>query len=273
MKITRFFELLMLLITFNATISSRLLITEDVTDLFSATAEVLTKGFRANAVTINFIIALSDETKVKHSIMIDNLISSCSATSSVYMEDVNAITQRQRLYNVIFIDKIESFRRLFSQMMNKSDNFVIDGYYLLVFTVNEGFIDGRLDEITTKLWTSLSIQNVLILIQRLDDERNLSLMTFFPFSSSIKCDDTTPVTINNFTNGKFQNNKFFLPKTKNMSQCPIKVVSFNCPPLMMISYDNQNNIHLDGIDGKMIKVISDTLNFKIDFIHFDDNIR
>lgn len=279
-----------------ASASRRFLITageENVSDLVSASIEIITKGFGTNAVTINFISALSDETKVKHNSLIDNLILRCCASvadrpiTSVYIEDVNFISQRQRFYNVIFIDSIVSFRKIFAQMMIKNSDFVIDGYYLLVCCAAVDDADGEmktttineLDEITRGLW-SISIRNVLILIPDVGfkNESRLSLMTFMPFASSRKCDDSTPVTIDIFTNGKFQKKKsqfFFTSKTKSysMSRCPIKVVTFNAPPLMMISYDENNKFHLEGIDGKMLETLADTLEFSIDLIHIDDNVR
>jgi hypothetical protein len=291
MRESGFFLLLLLLKIFinpydASSSSSKFLIIENVSnDLVSATVEVITKGFGTNAVTINFISALSDETKVKHYSLIDNLILRCCASemnadrplTSVYIEDVNFISQRQRFYNVIFIDSIVSFRKIFAQMMIKNSDFVIDGYYLLVCYVDRGTIN-ELDEITRGLW-SISIHNVLILIpdvekEGIKKESRLSLMTFMPFESSRKCDDSTPVTIDIFTNGKFQKkSQFFSSKTRNLLKCPIKVVSFNTPPMMMISYDKQHKIQLNGIDGKMLETLADTLQFSIDLIHIDDNIR
>lgn len=271
--------------------SSRFLIIENVSsDLVNASVEVITKGFGTNAVTINFISALSDETKVKHYSLIDHLILRCCASemnterplTSVFIEDVNFISQRQRFYNVIFIDSIVSFRKIFAQMMIKNSNFVIDGYYLLVCYVDRGTIneldEDKIHEITKGLW-SISIYNVLILIpdvekEGIKNESRLSLMTFMPFASSRKCDDSTPVTIDIFSNGKFQKkSQFFLSNTRNLSRCPIKVVSFNTPPMMMISYDEKHKFQLNGIDGKMLETLADTLKFSIDLIHFDDNIR
>lgn len=272
-------------------------------DLLLATSEVIVKGFGASAVTINFIFALSDETRVQHNRLIDNLIASCTnrasairvelATrreqqqqqplTSVFVEDVNFITQRQKLYNVIFIDTINSFHQLNSRLNERrSSNFVIDGYYLMIFVVERSI--GELSEVTMRLW-SHSIYNVLIVLPDNGRQRSLegilnstresrlSLITFKPFASPLKCDDTTPVTVNVFTRGRFTTDQFFMSKMNNLSHCPIKVVSFNCPPMMMISYDvNSGRPSLDGIDGRMLNTLSEVLAFSVELVHIDDDV-
>lgn len=278
---------------------------DEKNDLLMAASEIIFKGFGASAVTINFILALSDETKVKHNRLIDNLIERCTSASattrveletmetsrsqlllsSVYVEDVNFITQRQKLYNVIFIDTITSFHQLHVKINERNSNFVIDGYYLMIFVAERTI--GELGEVTKKLW-SLSIYNVLIIVpnerqKNLEDivdidrstdsvESRLSLITFKPFALPSKCDDATPVTINIFTNGRFTTNQFFSSKMNKFSKCPIKVVSFNCAPMMMITYDEEERRHIEGIDGRMLRTLSEALDFSIDFIHFDDEI-
>lgn len=272
-------------------------------DLLLATSEIIFKGF-ASAVTINFILALSDETKVQHNRLIDNLIASCccaasaSATrfkpkrqrqlTSVFVEDVNFITQRQKLYNVILIDTINSFHQLEARMSERSSNFVIDGYYLMIFVVERSI--GELSEVTKRLWSRHSIYNVLIMLpaarrrslkdtlrasssSSTDEETRLSLITFKPFASPSKCDDSTPVTVNVFTSrGRFTTDQFFTGKLNDLSKCPIRVVSFNCPPMMMISYNKEGRVSLAGVDGRMLNTLSEVLKFSVDFIHMHDDI-
>jgi hypothetical protein len=43
--------------------------------------------------------------------------------------------------------------------------------------------------------------------------------------------------------------------------------------MMMIHYDNKRHYTLQGIDGEMIKVLAEVLNFNIDLVHISDLIR
>lgn len=231
-------------------------------DLLEAVDEVISSSFESNAVTINFVISLSDETKRERSILINNIIARCSGT--VVIEDVTFITQRQRFYNVIFIDDFESFLLLFERM--SSNNFVIDGYFLIVLV--EGAID-ELYQISRQMW-SIFINKIDFLVE---EHNGVSLLTFFPFSPA-KCDDAKPVIIKRF-NGSSGNETFYPEKFSDMLQCPIKVVTFNTPPMMMIEYKDheRSSFNLKGVDGEMLKLLSQIFNFKIELIHISDLIR
>lgn len=240
-------------------------------DLLDAVDEVLSNSFKSSAVTINFIVSLSDETKVESNILINNLVSRCDV---VFIEDVQFITQRQRLHNVIFIDDFKSFLRL-SQRMS-SNNFVIDGYFLIVL------VNGPIEEmsdITRWLW-SVFIYKVDFVVEQ---DTVTSLITFLPFSQppdclnnencKTRCDDSTPIVVQTFQGSSQTKKNYFPEKISNMFQCPVKVVTFNCPPMMMIRYDEARNYELQGADGEMLKVLAEILNFKIDLIHISDSIR
>lgn len=238
-------------------------------DLQDAADEIISSSFKSNAVTINFIVSLSDETEHERNTLINNLVARCDV---VYVETVQFITQRHRLYSVIFIDDFESFLRLSQQMSSRT--FVIDGYFLVIFV--KGAVP-EIAEITKRLW-SIFIYNVDFLFK---DESGLNLMTFLPFSNENcsngncqkRCGDMTPVVIHNFNESLTSKKNFFEEKISNLFQCPVKVVSFNCPPMMMIHYDKDRNYELRGPDGEMLKVLAEVLNFKIDLIHISDLIK
>lgn len=238
-------------------------------DLVDAADKIISRSFKPSAVTINFIISLSDETKRERSILINNLVTRCDV---VYVEDATTITQRHRLYNVIFIDNFGSFQRLIRQM--SASTFVIDGYFLMVFV--EGMIP-ELEQITRRLW-SIFIFNVDFLVET---ETGLSLLTFLPFSETNcvdekcdkRCEDSTPVVLHSFKGNRSFVGNFYPEKMINLFKCPIKVVTFNCPPMMTIQSDDENGFRLRGIDGEMLKVLAEIFNFEIDLIHISDTIR
>lgn len=239
-------------------------------DLLNAADEIISRSFKQSAVTINFIISLRDETKRERSILINNLVARCDV---VVVEDAAAITQRHRLYNVIFIDNFKSFLRLIRQMSAKT--FVIDGFYLVIF------VEGQIPEMAqiTKLLWSIFIYNVDFLVEA---ETGLSLLTFLPFLKTNcvdekcekRCGDSTPVVLHSFKrNQSFVGKSFFPEKMNNLYKCPIKVVTFNCPPMMTIHYDENKKIKLGGIDGEMLKTLAEIFNFEIDLFHISDTIR
>lgn len=239
-------------------------------DLLDAADEIISANFKPNAVTINVILSLNDETKRNRSDLINNLVARCDV---VLIEEVDSITHRQRLYNVILIEDFKSFLRLCPKL--SSANFVIDGFFLLIAV--KGSIP-EIGEITKRLW-KLLIHNAGILMTA---ENGTNLMTFFPFSKeqcdegkcAKRCDDSTPHIVRNFNSTVTTKQEIFFPeKVSDMFQCPVKVVTFNTPPLMMIIYDSQRQFDLKGIDGEMLKVLSQILNFKIDLIHISDLIR
>lgn len=231
-------------------------------DLVDAADGIITNNFKSSAATINFIVSLSDEAEREPNILINNLVGRCDV---VYVEDARSITQRHRLHNVIFVDDFKSFMRLFQQMSSKT--FVIDGYFLVIL------VDGpisELDTITKRLWSKF-IYNVDILFNK--DGDDLKLVTFVPFSEACfggrcekRCGDTAPVSIMGIQNA-------FPEKISNLFQCPVKVVTFNCPPMMMIRYDSGRKFELYGVDGEMLKTLAGVLNFEIDLIHISDLIR
>lgn len=252
--------ILLILVTAFGFCRSALQIGKSTNNLLDAASEVIS-NFKSRAVTINLILALSDQTKREQSILINNLVAYCNVA---YVEDVEFITQRQRLYSVILIEDFNSFIRLSRRL--SSDNFVIDGFYLVILVAGP---IREMPEITRLLWRAL-IHHVNFIVEA---ENGTSLMTFLPFSHD-KCDDSAPVVSHEFHQDTTPSKRNFYPKrVSNLYQCPVRVVTFNCPPMMMIDYDEDKNFELRGADGEMLKVLAEILNFRIELIHISDSIR
>lgn len=215
-------------------------------------------SFKSSAATVNFIIALNKETRRENIDLINNVIARLSDVV-YFAEDLEFINPRHRLYNVIFLDNFSSFQRLYPKMT--SANFKIGGYFLMVFV--EGSIP-ELSEVTRLLWR--------IFIHKINFLVDGELLTFRPFHGG-KCDDSMPVAVKNFSSITSKE-EIFPDKTSNMFKCPVKVVTFNCAPMMMIEYGTDKlNFDFKGIDGEMLKLLAGMLNFKIDLFHISDLIR
>lgn len=252
--------------------------------LMDAAESIINTSFTPRASTINFIIALNNETKRERKGLINDLVSRCESVAVI--EDVESIRPRHRLFNVLFIDEFKSFMRLFSKI--SADTFVIDGFYLMIFVEGP---ESQLSEITKLLW-SIFVFNIDFLDtgSSANNVQEVNLWTFIPFAScnsdfchKRKCGDTTPKVINQFISGSFQSHdsghdgadKHFPEKISNLHQCPVKIVTFNAPPMMMIQYSSgdKRKFRLAGVDGEMIALLSKQLNFTIDLHHISDNIR
>lgn len=246
--------------------------TEDYKNLLDASVNVITSSFTPKTSTVNFIIALENDTKREKDVLINDMISRCDCV--VFLEDVEALHPRRRLYSVLIVDNFKSFLRLFHKI--SADTFVIDGFYLMILV--DGLIE-ELSEISKLLW-NIFIFNVNFLIAA-DDGNEVNLWTFLPFTSCKsdtcyeKCGDTSPIIINKFINGSFSSDDLYPEKISNLHRCPVKIVTFNAAPMMMIHYPSENKSiwQLAGVDGEMITLLSEVMNFTIDLFHISDNIR
>lgn len=86
------------------------------------------------------------------------------------------------------------------------------------------------------------------------------MYTFFPYSAE-QCEAFVPIVYDYFENGTFtQNLPIFPDKFANLFRCPIKVATYNFPPFMMLT-ERSNDTYIDGIEGVVLRVISQRLNF------------
>lgn len=254
-------------------------------NLINAAEWVINTSFISKTSTINFIFALNNETKHEQFTLINDLILRCHDNGVVlFVENVESIQPRHRLFNVVFVDDFKSFLRFFRKV--SAETFVIDGFYLMIFV--HGLVPVQLSEITKLLW-SIFLFNIDFLAAESDVNEDVNLWTFIPFTScendtchDRKCGDTTAKVINTFINGSFtstdnhENDLNFPEKISNLHRCPVKIVTFNAPPMMMIKYPIEGNrkiFRLLGVDGEMIELMSRQLNFTIDLFHISDNIR
>lgn len=101
--------------------------------------------------------------------------------------------------------------------------------------------------------------NVIVLTPT-DDYETILMYTFFPYSAE-QCEAFVPIVYDYFENGTFtQNLPIFPDKFANLFRCPIKVATYNFPPFMMLT-ERSNDTYIDGIEGVVLRVISQRLNF------------
>lgn len=251
---------------------------KESSDLFDAASDIISSNFAWKTEAINFIIALSNATKHEWNVLINDFVVRNSDSAVVYVEEANFVYKRKRFYNILIVDSYKSFQ-LISEKIS-TDSFVIDGFYLMICI--KGINLAEIEMMSKVLW-NIFVYNVDYLVT--DDAKKVNLLTFIPFSKCEKdtcqeneyCGNIKPTIINQYVNGSFQSRDNHYPeKITNLHQCPVKIVTFNCPPMMLIDYtgnDNNKKFKLNGVDGKMIETLADELNFTIDLFHISDSIR
>lgn len=143
-----------------------------------------------------------------------------------------------------------------------SDVFKTSGLYLVLLT------NGNIHEIKSIfdiLWSN-QIYNVNVLFE--DENKSILVHTFMPFTAG-QCSGPDPVLINEFLNGKFTNDlkKLFANKMQNLHNCPVTVsIAVSVEPYVIIKRFSNGRFKLTGEDIKVLKALSQSLNFKIVYI-------
>lgn len=134
------------------------------------------------------------------------------------------------------------------------------GIFLVIFP-NGKF--GEIEKIFVSFW-SHQIVNVNAIF--VNDLNVTSIATFMPFQNH-KCNDTTPIVINQFKDGNFTSNKFFVEKLDNLQECPIRVIIATKSEPYIILGENQKH---SGRDIELMEELAASLNFKIEYIILED---
>lgn len=203
----------------------------------------------ANFQVMDFKNDLSAVTRIRQEFLISQEVSS----------KLTKFHNRRRRFVIIITDTIHSFTKIYYNI--KPDLFMFNGFYVIVLV--NGII-SEIEEMFRILW-AIQIYQVLVLFQ----SRNNSILaqTFKPFNF-ISCNDSTPITINEFSYGKFKNGdeNLFPDKTRNLHNCTVRVsISENREPFMFTKLLPNGSFEMRGGDAQLIVALSNSLNFRIDF--------
>lgn len=177
-----------------------------------------------------------------------------SETSSYIKE----LPGRKRRNSVIFIETIDGFREMLKKV--SPGNHRMTGLFVAVLT------NGEIAEIEYifKMFWSLQIFNVIVIFE--DDNSSVIVKTFMPFSGGI-CNDTSPITINEFRDGKFVNGteNLFPKKFSNMHNCPLRVATSNESVPYVIVRDSNGTFEYSGRDIDLLNTLAEDLKFTIEY--------
>ena len=251
-----FIELLIICVVINYSASQLSIIDSSSTrtELLDATVEIIEHFYSERTSGVNLIASLSND---RNRDFCNNVIQK-SIMVPIYNENVHHLKplQRKRFFNVILVDNIVALENFFNTLTPELYSY--RGFYLIVLV--NGFTNGW--ETFIKQFWDISIFHLNFLVQT---KKSASMFTFKPFSS-LSCGNTSAILTNRFKNGSFVGKKYFIKSTHNLHNCPIKVVTFDCPPAMMMHKIDDNNYDLQGIDGKLLTQLAVDMNFKIQIV-------
>lgn len=187
---------------------------------------------------------------------VDELFSNCLTNSPKYFltsrlsysQHINGTGMPKFCFNIILIERFEN------QKFSLNSN---EGFYLIVL------LNGREQDIQ-KLYDAMWKMQVLNVNVVTANNDRVEVKTFMPFNAKA-CDDTTPVLINVFKDGSFENNTLFPNKTRNLFGCPINIVSSQEALPFVIAKENNGNYDLKGAEIDLTDTLAKALNFKINY--------
>jgi hypothetical protein len=168
----------------------------------------------------------------------------------------------QKRCPIIIIYSFEDFLEI-NQIITPK-NFKPIGKFLIISLGGEfsGF-----EEIFKLLWQK-QIYNVNIMFE--DKSLGIILVkTFMPFSNG-SCSNTKPVLINEFKDGKFSSEDFYLEKMANLQKCRVNGAVTNSSQIFSIINSKNPHETPKGKDVNIMESLSNTLNFKINFTFIGD---
>jgi Ligated ion channel L-glutamate- and glycine-binding site len=234
------------------------------THLATAVNEVINEVNFGEITTINFIYSKSSENEAFD--FANELLLKSFGSMKVFRlrPSMTYKPKGKKRFMVIAVATYIEFIKTYKQLSPKV--FWFGGYYLIILTNGEIV---EIQQVFALLW-KLQIFNVNVMFE--DENGEVLVQTFMPFNAQ-NCNDTTPILINKFKNGKFINGteNFFPKKIKNLHNCPVRIsISKSDEPFIFSKLLENGSYEISGSDINLIKSLSSALNFKIDFTYIGD---
>ena len=163
----------------------------------------------------------------------------------------------REIENFLLSCKFESHKKVLIVLLGKT------------FPPLKGHIKLMLDIMWRKFILNVNVVTVTSSPQRNGD---VHLNTYFPFSKDF-CGQVHPVVWNIYRNGTFLSRREHFPrKNENLFKCPLNVAVFDAPPYMKV-LNESGTIDVDGVDGNLLKTLSNELNFNINYEVVSEDVR
>ncbi|EAT45391.1 AAEL003353-PA [Aedes aegypti] len=184
----------------------------------------------------------------------------------VQLETIRAeVLNQSRAHNVFFVDDFRAFSEINDKMRVQTYDY--SGYFLIIVTDSSRNNFNTVQQIMDDLWSHYVI-NVAVLLSFDDSPEDAFYYTYFPFSTGY-CEQVHPWLWKIYSKGRFVDpmRAFYPKKLKNFYGCPLKMVTFDVPPFMIMGAEFDGTVSgLDGIDGILTRVLSQLLNFTLSIV-------
>lgn len=240
--------------------------------LTRATIEIIEKFYLTKTDTINFYHASNeydDKNLQTNYDTINEVLYQVQSKIVVQLEGYLDFkkSNRKRVYNIFFIDSYESFWNIFRLM--SPYYFEYQGHYLIILTTYSYKQYEIMANIFEFLWAEYII-NVNIIWMPPQNDHEAIMYTYFPYTNFF-CGKAVPIQLNQFWFGKWLHSapSFFPDKMNNLHGCPLTVATVNTPPFMIIRTKENGDILTDGIDGVLLRILSQRMNFSIKLVNLE----
>lgn len=185
-------------------------------------------------------------------------------------DEVTQVCQNRhqiRTFNIFFVSNYETFYQIYEKM--NPEEFHYPGYYLIVLTKFKKNFGDDVSSILSDCW-SQNIINVNILLHPDEMNNEAQMLTYNPFQSN-SCGKSRYYLLNIYKDKSFAwDNGYYPDKDQNMHKCPVKVAVFETPPYMLLYELGDGTYYPDGVDGIVLRLLSQRMNFTIDFVVPED---
>jgi hypothetical protein len=169
-------------------------------------------------------------------------------------------TKRKRQNVIIFLDTLESFKEFTKKLSPES--FEYQGYYTIAIADYHDEIYWMMRSMFQELWSQF-IVNVNILWMPPENDNEVLMWTYWPYSSSY-CGEAVPLKHDHYQNGDWIRKIDFFPnKMTDFYGCVLHTATFINPPFMIIKEYGNGRVDVDGIDGIMLRVLAQKMNFNV----------
>lgn len=230
-----------------------------------AVVDVIINFFQMKTTTVNIYQAFSDKKNFDiQSDIINDVLRDINHEILVHMESESERNMHNRLrqHGIFLVDSYKSFHKIYRKM--DLDLFDYEGFYLIVVTTNiENYILES-KKILEDCWLKYIVNaNVMIKSPKME---KVFMLTYFPWNRYY-CEKIHPVHLENYDSSVWNNGLDFFPdKTANFHKCPIKVATFETKPFMSVKRLKDGKILLGGLEGNMLNLLADILNFSLDVV-------
>lgn len=236
--------------------------------LTAAVTEIIGNFYVKDTNTVNiYQEAQNEKGMTRHADMINEILYHMIGMDiSVRIEDKNLLKKvnKKRVHNIIFIDSYASFLNFFENL--STNIFEYQGYYLIVLTTYTYEQYSTMTDIFKFLWSEY-IVDVNIIWKTGQNENEAFMYTYFPFTN-FYCGKSYPVQLNQYSFGRWLNNhsSIYPNKMSNLHACPLTAAVIQTGPFLKLINKTDGTFQLDGIDGTVLRVISELMNFTLKII-------